>query len=315
MRFIGVTGHGLSRPEDAPAQPRALRLRQRAVPVQLRPDAGPALRRDVRRARGDVRGARRRAADDQEPRPRAVGGPRAHRRRPGTSRSPTRPTSTCAVHWVLGNPQVFLLTTGDVDVLPKLLDAAERFAASGRPTSRWRSSSSRRCSPRRSPRPGSRIQPAEGAWRSSAARGRTPAPRRSCSPASASHASGVSTPSATTRIPSRRPRSTVVCTIAASRASSRQPHHERAVDLDLVDAELLEVRRARRGRRRSRPARWRRRSRAARRSTSSVRSGSAITTSSETSSRRQEAREAAPLEHARDVATAARGRAGRRARG
>ena len=31
-----------------------------------------------------------------------------------------------AVHWVLGNPQVFLLTTGDVNVLPKLLDAAER---------------------------------------------------------------------------------------------------------------------------------------------------------------------------------------------
>jgi len=31
-----------------------------------------------------------------------------------------------AVHWVLGNPQVFLLTTGDVDVLPLLLDAAER---------------------------------------------------------------------------------------------------------------------------------------------------------------------------------------------
>ena len=34
-----------------------------------------------------------------------------------------------AVSWVLGNPQVFLLTTGDVDVLPKLLDAAERFEA------------------------------------------------------------------------------------------------------------------------------------------------------------------------------------------
>ncbi|MDA0181250.1 aldo/keto reductase [Solirubrobacter phytolaccae] len=32
-----------------------------------------------------------------------------------------------AVHWVLGNPQVFLLTTGDVGVLPKLLDAAERY--------------------------------------------------------------------------------------------------------------------------------------------------------------------------------------------
>jgi hypothetical protein len=32
-----------------------------------------------------------------------------------------------ATHWVLGNPQAFLITTGDVDVLPKLLDAAERF--------------------------------------------------------------------------------------------------------------------------------------------------------------------------------------------
>jgi aryl-alcohol dehydrogenase-like predicted oxidoreductase len=31
-----------------------------------------------------------------------------------------------AVSWVLANPQVFLLTTGDVDILPKLLDAAER---------------------------------------------------------------------------------------------------------------------------------------------------------------------------------------------
>jgi hypothetical protein len=28
---------------------------------------------------------------------------------------------------VLGRDGVFLLTTGDVDVLPKLLDAAERF--------------------------------------------------------------------------------------------------------------------------------------------------------------------------------------------
>jgi aryl-alcohol dehydrogenase-like predicted oxidoreductase len=32
-----------------------------------------------------------------------------------------------AAHWVLGNPQVFLLTTGDVEILPRLLDAAERF--------------------------------------------------------------------------------------------------------------------------------------------------------------------------------------------
>jgi aryl-alcohol dehydrogenase-like predicted oxidoreductase len=31
-----------------------------------------------------------------------------------------------AVSWVLANPQAFLLTTGDVEILPKLLDAAER---------------------------------------------------------------------------------------------------------------------------------------------------------------------------------------------
>src|SRR5215207_5014914 len=32
-----------------------------------------------------------------------------------------------AVHWVLGRPQAFLLTTGDVEILPLLLDDAERY--------------------------------------------------------------------------------------------------------------------------------------------------------------------------------------------
>jgi aryl-alcohol dehydrogenase-like predicted oxidoreductase len=34
-----------------------------------------------------------------------------------------------AVHWVLGNPQVFLNTVGDVTILPRVLDAAGRFDA------------------------------------------------------------------------------------------------------------------------------------------------------------------------------------------
>jgi aryl-alcohol dehydrogenase-like predicted oxidoreductase len=34
-----------------------------------------------------------------------------------------------AAHWVLGHPQAFLITTGDMTVLPKLLDAAERYTA------------------------------------------------------------------------------------------------------------------------------------------------------------------------------------------
>jgi aryl-alcohol dehydrogenase-like predicted oxidoreductase len=37
-----------------------------------------------------------------------------------------------AVHWVLGRPGVFLNTASDVNLLPKVLDAAERFSA--RPT-------------------------------------------------------------------------------------------------------------------------------------------------------------------------------------
>lgn len=32
-----------------------------------------------------------------------------------------------AVHWVLGRPEAFLVTTGDVQILPRLLDAAQRF--------------------------------------------------------------------------------------------------------------------------------------------------------------------------------------------
>ena len=34
-----------------------------------------------------------------------------------------------AVHWVLGEPGVFLNSAGDVGLLPRVLDAAERFAS------------------------------------------------------------------------------------------------------------------------------------------------------------------------------------------
>jgi aryl-alcohol dehydrogenase-like predicted oxidoreductase len=37
-----------------------------------------------------------------------------------------------AAHWVLGNPQVFLNTVGDIQLLPRVFDAASRFAE--RPT-------------------------------------------------------------------------------------------------------------------------------------------------------------------------------------
>ncbi len=39
-----------------------------------------------------------------------------------------QPSIDLAVHWVLGNEQVFLNTASDVNLLPKIVDAAERFA-------------------------------------------------------------------------------------------------------------------------------------------------------------------------------------------
>ena len=38
-----------------------------------------------------------------------------------------QPSIDKAVHWVLGNEDVFLNTVGDIDLLPKVLDAAQRF--------------------------------------------------------------------------------------------------------------------------------------------------------------------------------------------
>jgi hypothetical protein len=34
-----------------------------------------------------------------------------------------------AVHWILSNPQVFLNTVGDINILPRVLDAAHRFVS------------------------------------------------------------------------------------------------------------------------------------------------------------------------------------------
>jgi hypothetical protein len=34
-----------------------------------------------------------------------------------------------AVHWVLGEPSVFLNSAGDLELLPRVLDAAERFSS------------------------------------------------------------------------------------------------------------------------------------------------------------------------------------------
>jgi aryl-alcohol dehydrogenase-like predicted oxidoreductase len=126
VRFIGVTGHGLSVPEMHRRSLERFAFDSVLCPynwVQVQDPryaetfealAALCAERDV--ALQTIKSL-------------------AHRRwdgRPATAATwyePLREQADIdlAVHWVLGREQAFLLTTGDVDVLPLLLDAAERF--------------------------------------------------------------------------------------------------------------------------------------------------------------------------------------------
>jgi aryl-alcohol dehydrogenase-like predicted oxidoreductase len=126
VRFIGVTGHGLSVPAVhrrslerfgfdsvlcpynwAQAQdPRYAETFEELAAVCAERDVALQTIKSLARRRWDGRAAT--AATWYEP-------------------LTEQADIDLAVHWVLGRPGVFLLTTGDVDVLPKLLDAAERF--------------------------------------------------------------------------------------------------------------------------------------------------------------------------------------------
>jgi hypothetical protein len=39
-----------------------------------------------------------------------------------------QPDIDTALHWALGRPGIFVISSGDVNLLPKVLDAAERYA-------------------------------------------------------------------------------------------------------------------------------------------------------------------------------------------
>ena len=126
VRFIGVTGHGLSVPEMhrrslerfafdsvlAPynwvqmRDPRYAEIFQALAAVCA--ERGVALQTIKSLARRPWEGRQHTAATWYEPlREQADVDP--------------------AVHWVLGRPDAFVCTTGDLEILPRLLDAAERF--------------------------------------------------------------------------------------------------------------------------------------------------------------------------------------------
>jgi aryl-alcohol dehydrogenase-like predicted oxidoreductase len=129
VRFIGVTGHGL----QAPAQHRRSLERfpfdSVLFPynyVQLR---GEAYARDVQAlmALCEERGAAMQTI-------KAITLGPWHGERPATPTTWYEPLHDqrdidLAVRWVLGDPQVFLNTVGDVGILPLVLDAASRGGA------------------------------------------------------------------------------------------------------------------------------------------------------------------------------------------
>jgi aryl-alcohol dehydrogenase-like predicted oxidoreductase len=131
VRFIGVTGHGLSVPEmhrrslerfafDSVLAPyNYVQMQDPRYAETFEALAAVCAERNV--ALQTIKSLARRRWDGRE-------------HTAATWYEPLREQSDIdlAVAWVLGRPEAFLLSTGDVDVLPRLLDAAERFA--GRPS-------------------------------------------------------------------------------------------------------------------------------------------------------------------------------------
>jgi aryl-alcohol dehydrogenase-like predicted oxidoreductase len=126
VRFIGVTGHGLSVPEMHRRSLERFAFDSVLAPynhVQMQDpryaetfEALAAVCAERQVALQTIKSLARRRWDGRE-------------HTAATWYEPLRDQADIdlAVHWVLGRPEAFLLTTGDVELLPRLLDAAGRF--------------------------------------------------------------------------------------------------------------------------------------------------------------------------------------------
>jgi aryl-alcohol dehydrogenase-like predicted oxidoreductase len=126
VRFIGVTGHGLSVPEmhrrslerfpfDSVLAPyNFVQMQDPRYAERFEALAAVCAERDV--ALQTIKSLAWRRWEGRE-------------KTAATWYEPLRDQADIdlAVHWVLGRPEAFLLTSGDVEILPRLLDAAERF--------------------------------------------------------------------------------------------------------------------------------------------------------------------------------------------
>jgi aryl-alcohol dehydrogenase-like predicted oxidoreductase len=126
VRFIGVTGHGLTVPEMHRRSLERFPFDSVLLPynfVQMQDqryaetfEALAAVCKDRNVALQTIKSLQSRR---WEGRPKTA----------ATWYEPLRDQADIdlAAHWVLGRPDAFLLTTGDVELLPQLLDAVERY--------------------------------------------------------------------------------------------------------------------------------------------------------------------------------------------
>ena len=128
VRFIGVTGHGLTVAEMHPRS-----LERFAFDSVLLPYSHVIMQDDqyARRLRALLATCRERTIAVQTIKGIARGpwGSREHSAATWYEPLVEQAHIDLAVHWVLGDPGVFLNSAGDLEMLPRVLDAAERFAS------------------------------------------------------------------------------------------------------------------------------------------------------------------------------------------
>jgi aryl-alcohol dehydrogenase-like predicted oxidoreductase len=128
VRFIGVTGHGVIAPHMHERSLRAHPYASVLAPYNYEMSKNPRYMADLE-ALWAV--ARERGAAIQTIKAITLGpwGEKEHVN--STWYEPLREQEDIdlAVHWVLGQPGIFLNTVGDVTLLPKVFDAASRFAS------------------------------------------------------------------------------------------------------------------------------------------------------------------------------------------
>jgi aryl-alcohol dehydrogenase-like predicted oxidoreductase len=131
VRFIGVTGHGVTVARQHRRALERFAFDSVLLPYSYIMMQNPDYAADVEALFG-LCAERGVAVQTIKSITQAPWGERERSRATWYAPLEDQPSIDLAAHWVLGNPQVFLNTVGDINVLPKVFDAAERFA--GRPS-------------------------------------------------------------------------------------------------------------------------------------------------------------------------------------